>query len=79
NRTSSVELIGTHEMIASMLGVRREGISEAACSLQRAGIIRYRRGRVTVLDRSRLGAKVTKDYQLVKEEYARLIPGVSKL
>jgi len=79
DRIPSNELIGTHEMIANMLGVRREGISEAASRLQRAGIIRYHRGRITVLDRSRLEAKVTEDYQFVKEEYARLIPDVIKL
>jgi CRP-like cAMP-binding protein len=79
DRIPSNELIGTHEMIANMLGVRREGISEAASRLQRAGIIRYHRGRITVLDRSHLEAKVTKDYQFVKKEYARLIPDVIKL
>jgi CRP-like cAMP-binding protein len=74
DRISTNELIGTHEMIANMLGVRREGISEAASRLQRAGIIRYHRGRITVLDRYRLEEKVTEDYQSVKTEYARLIP-----
>jgi Mn-dependent DtxR family transcriptional regulator len=67
-KTSSNELIGTHEMIANMLGVRREGISEAASRLQHAGIIRYRRGRITVLDRSRLEAKITEYYQFSKKE-----------
>jgi CRP-like cAMP-binding protein len=79
DRVPSNELIGTHEMIANMLGVRREGISEAAGRLQRAGIIRYHRGRITVLDRSRLEEKVTEDYRFVKTEYARLIPCAIKL
>jgi CRP-like cAMP-binding protein len=68
DRMSSNELIGTHEMIANMLGVRREGISEAASRLQHAGIISYRRERITVLNRSRLEAKITEYYHFLKKD-----------
>lgn len=64
----------THELIANMLGVRREGVTEAAGKLQRAGLIDYHRGRIAVLDRSRLEAKVCECYKVVKKEYDRLLP-----
>jgi hypothetical protein len=57
-----------------MLGVRREGVTEAAGRLQQAGVISYRRGHITVVDRSGLEAQVCECYQVVKGEFARLLP-----
>jgi CRP-like cAMP-binding protein len=74
DRLPSSELIMTHELVASMLGVRREGISEAAAKLQHAGFIRYRRGHITVLDRSGLETRVCECYAVVKKELSRLLP-----
>ncbi len=68
----------THEMIASMLGVRREGVTEAAGKLQDARLIRYRRGKITVLDRPGLEARCCECYQVVKSEFDRLLPYVAK-
>ncbi|MCR4298390.1 MAG: Crp/Fnr family transcriptional regulator [Gallionella sp.] len=73
DRLPSNELTMTQELIASMLGVRREGITEAAGHLQQAGFIRYRRGHITVLDRSGLGSRVCECYAVVKNEYDRLL------
>jgi CRP-like cAMP-binding protein len=73
---SSDELIMTHELVASMLGVRREGISEAAGKLQQAGFIRYRRGHITVLERSGLESRVCECYAVVKKELSRLLSDV---
>jgi CRP-like cAMP-binding protein len=69
-------LIMTHELVASMLGVRREGISEAAGKLQQAGFIRYRRGHITVLERSGLETRVCECYSVVKKELNRLLSDV---
>ena len=74
DRQTGNELILTQEMIANMLGVRREGITEAAGKLQRAELIDYRRGRITVLDRSGLEARACECYQVVKNETDRLFP-----
>ncbi|MGZ8236308.1 MAG: Crp/Fnr family transcriptional regulator [Methylobacter sp.] len=74
DRLSGKELIMTQELIANMLGVRREGVTEAARKLQRAGLIDYRRGHITVLDRSGLEARVCECYQVVKKESNRLLP-----
>ena len=63
----------THELIANMLGVRREGITVAASKLQRAGNIDYHRGHITLLDRSGLEARVCERYQVVKAESERLL------
>ena len=63
----------TQELVASMLGVRREGITEAAGNLQRAGVIRYRRGHISVLERSGLEARVCECYAVVKQELIRLL------
>ncbi len=63
----------TQELIANMLGVRREGVTEAAGNLQRAGLIRYHRGHITVLNRCGLEARVCECYQVVKTEYDRLL------
>jgi CRP-like cAMP-binding protein len=76
DRLSSNELAMTQELIANMLGVRREGVSEVASHLQRAGLIQYSRGKITVLDRSRLEARVCECYAVVKHEYARLLPEI---
>jgi CRP-like cAMP-binding protein len=76
DRLPTNELTMTQELIASMLGVRREGITEAAGHLQQAGVIRYRRGHITVLDRSGLESRVCECYAVVKKEYARLLSDV---
>lgn len=73
DRLSTFELTMTQELIANMLGVRREGVTEAAGNLQRAGIIRYSRGRITVLDRARLEEDVCECYAVVKKEFERLL------
>jgi CRP-like cAMP-binding protein len=78
DRLSSSELSMTQELIANMLGVRREGVTEAAGKLQDAGLIRYRRGRITVLDRPRLEARCCECYQVVKTEFDRLLLNVRK-
>ena len=74
DRLSSNELTMTQELIANMLGVRREGVTEAAGNLQRAGLIHYSRGKITVLDRPGLEARVCECYQVVKKEFDRLLP-----
>ncbi|MEQ1592533.1 MAG: Crp/Fnr family transcriptional regulator [Thiobacillaceae bacterium] len=74
DRMSTNELIMTQELVASMLGVRREGITEAAGKLQRAGLISYRRGHIAVLDRRGLETNACECYAIVKKELARLLP-----
>ena len=74
DRLSSNQLIMTQELIANMLGVRREGVTEAAGNLHKAGLIDYRRGRITVLDRARLERRTCECYAVVKKEYDRLLP-----
>ncbi len=74
DRLNSNQLVMTQELIANMLGVRREGITEAAKKLQKAGLIEYRRGHITVLDRSGLEKRACECYQVVKEEFDRLLP-----
>ena len=76
DRLSSNELTMTQELIANMLGVRREGVTEAAKKLQLAGLIDYRRGHITVLDRPGLEARVCECYQVVKTEFDRLFPSL---
>jgi CRP-like cAMP-binding protein len=76
DRLPSNELVMTQELVASALGVRREGITEAAGNLQRAGVIRYRRGHITVLERSGLEAGTCECYAVVKKEMARLLSDV---
>jgi CRP-like cAMP-binding protein len=73
DRMPSNELKVTQELIANMLGVRREGVTEAAVKLQRAGLIHYTRGRIEVLDRPGLEARVCECYWVVKREYERLL------
>lgn len=74
DRLGADELVMTQELIANMLGVRREGVTEAAGALQDAGLISYRRGHITVLDRPRLEARSCECYAVVKREYDRLLP-----
>ncbi|TMH02007.1 MAG: Crp/Fnr family transcriptional regulator [Betaproteobacteria bacterium] len=75
DRLHSGELTMTQELIANMLGVRRQGVVEAAGNLQKAGLIDYRRGHISVLDRPGLEARVCECYAVVKREYERLLPG----
>jgi len=74
DRLHSTELVMTQELIANMLGVRREGVTEAAGNLQRDGLISYRRGRIAVLDRAGLEQRTCECYAVVKREYERLLP-----
>ena len=74
DRLSSNELSMTQELIANMLGVRREGVTEAAGKLQRAGVIEYNRGRIRVLDRVQLEGRACECYSVVSKEFARLLP-----
>jgi CRP-like cAMP-binding protein len=74
DRLQGNELVMTQELIANMLGVRREGVTEGALKLQRAGLIRYGRGRIAVLDREGLEKRTCECYAVVKKEYDRLLP-----
>jgi CRP-like cAMP-binding protein len=74
DRLRANELAMTQELIANMLGVRREGVTEAALKLQQAGLISYVRGRITVLDRAGLERRTCECYAVVKREYDRLLP-----
>jgi CRP-like cAMP-binding protein len=76
DRMPNHDLVMTQELIANMLGVRREGITEAAGNLQRAGFISYRRGHITVLNRSGLEAHACECYAVVKKEMHRLLSDV---
>jgi CRP-like cAMP-binding protein len=73
DRLPGDELVMTQELIANMLGVRREGVTEAALKLQKAGVISYARGRITVLNRARLEGLSCECYAVVKNEYDRLL------
>jgi CRP-like cAMP-binding protein len=74
DRLDGNELVMTQELIANMLGVRREGVTEAALQLQKESLIRYVRGRITVLDRKGLERRTCECYAVVKREYDRLLP-----
>ncbi|MDP1685794.1 Crp/Fnr family transcriptional regulator [Hydrogenophaga sp.] len=74
DRLPGNELVMTQELIANMLGVRREGVTEAALKLQAAGLIRYARGHISVLDRPGLEHRTCECYRVVKMEYDRLLP-----
>ena len=74
DRLEGTDLVMTQELIANMLGVRREGVTEAAHTLQDVGLIRYARGHITVLDRKGLENRVCECYDVVKKEYDRLLP-----
>ena len=74
DRLSGDELVMTQELIANMLGVRREGVTESALKLQKAGLIRYTRGHITITDRPGLENRCCECYAVVKNEYDRLLP-----
>jgi CRP-like cAMP-binding protein len=78
DRLQSNELTMTQELIANMLGVRREGVTEAALKLQQAGLIAYSRGHISVLDRPGLELRTCECYGVVKKEYDRLLPAVAE-
>jgi CRP-like cAMP-binding protein len=73
DRLPGDELTMTQELIANMLGVRREGVTEAAGKLQAQGLIQYRRGHIKIVDRAGLEARVCECYAVVKKEYERLL------
>ncbi len=77
DRLRGNELVMTQELIANMLGVRREGVTEAALKLQAGGLIRYARGHITVLDRPGLERRTCECYAVVKKEYDRLLPDMT--
>jgi CRP-like cAMP-binding protein len=77
DRLTASELVMTQELIANMLGVRREGVTEAAGHLQHAGLIQYSRGRIKVLDRPGLEARTCECYAVVKKESDRLLPALT--
>jgi CRP-like cAMP-binding protein len=77
DRLPTMELIMTQELIANMLGVRREGVAEAAGKLQKAGLIQYGRGHITVVNRPGLEARVCECYEVVRKEFCRLLPDVT--
>ncbi len=79
DRLPSNELAMTQELIANMLGVRREGVTEAAGKLQSAGLIQYSRGKIIVLDRPKLEARVCECYAVVKRETDRLLSGKTEI
>jgi len=74
DRVSGNEIVMTQELISNMLGVRREGVTESASKLQKAGLIRYSRGHIKVLDRPGLERRACECYAVVKREYDRLLP-----
>ena len=74
DRLQGNDLVMTQELIANMLGVRREGVTEAALKLQKVGLIRYARGHISVLDRAGLEQRTCECYAVVKKEYDRLLP-----
>ena len=77
DRLAAPEITMTQELIANMLGVRREGVTEAAGKLQKAGVISYRRGHIKVLDRPKLASLSCECYEVVRRESARLLPYVA--
>ena len=76
DRLPGSDLVMTQELIANMLGVRRESVTEAALKIQRAGLIQYSRGHIEVLDRRGLEERSCECYQVVKAEYDRLLPAL---
>ncbi|MDP4076360.1 Crp/Fnr family transcriptional regulator [Acidovorax sp. A1169] len=76
DRLRGSDLIMTQELIANMLGVRREGVTEAALKLQSAGLIRYARGHISVIDRPGLERRTCECYEVVRKEYDRLLPNI---
>ena len=76
DRLISNQLVMTQDLIANLLGVRREGVSCEALKLQNAGLIKYSRGRITVIDRAGIEARSCECYGVVKKEYDRLLPPI---
>jgi CRP-like cAMP-binding protein len=76
DRSESLDLVLTQEQIANMLGVRREGVTEAAGNLRRAGLIECHRGHITVIDRAGLEERCCECYAVVKNDFNRLLPGI---
>ena len=74
DRLKTNHLVMTQELIANMLGVRREGVTEAALKVQKAGLISYSRGHITIIDRAGLEKRTCECYKVVKKEYDRLLP-----
>jgi len=79
DRLESDELLMTQDLIANMLGVRREGVTESAGRLQRAGLIEYSRGHIKVIDRAALEELSCECYRVVKDEFDRLLPSLKKV
>lgn len=79
DRLPGNELEMTQELIANMLGVRREGVTEAAMKLQKAGLIKYARGHINLIDRPGLEQRVCECYAVVKKEYDRLLPDIEAI
>jgi CRP-like cAMP-binding protein len=79
DRLHGDELIMTQELISNMLGVRREGVTESALKLQKAGLIKYARGHITVVDRAGIEARSCECYAVVKKEYDRLLPNTEAI
>ena len=79
DRLQGTELVMTQELIANMLGVRREGVTDGALKLQKAGLIQYARGRIKILNRKGLESRTCECYAVVKREYDRLLPGTSAI
>ncbi len=79
DRREGNELVMTQELIATMLGVRREGVTEAAGRLQRMGVIEYHRGRIQVLDRTQLETLSCECYAVVRKESERLLPWINRI
>jgi Mn-dependent DtxR family transcriptional regulator len=79
DRVESDELTVTQQLISEMLGVRREGVTEAAGKLQREGLIHHSRGHIRVLDRKALEASACECYRLVKREFDRLLPNLHQV
>jgi CRP-like cAMP-binding protein len=78
DRVQGSDLVMTQELISNLLGVRREGVTEAALKLQTAGLIRYTRGRITLIDRPALMRSCCECYSVVKKEYDRLLPQINQ-
>jgi CRP-like cAMP-binding protein len=74
DRLRGTEIVMTQELLANMLGVRREGVTESVLKLRRAGLIRYARGRISILERAGLEHRACECYSVVKREYERLLP-----
>jgi CRP-like cAMP-binding protein len=79
DRLQGNDLVMTHELIANMLGVRREGVTEIAYKLQAAGLIQYSRGHISVINRAGLEKRTCECYAVVRKEYDRLLPDIGAI